>query len=107
MVIKSTGREKELTYGYELSEKEKKEFDYLSDTEINNSYFVKYRGDIIYPEFMPIDGDLYSMIVNKYRAIKDDPNSWVIGVMGESYFSGIWCAFSTYDSTYIIGRCYE
>ena len=76
---------RQLIYGYELTDKEKSNFDYLDD--IDNHNFVKYKG-FIYDvgEFMRIDNN---------DALKD----WN-GYSSDSYFSGVLIKFI--DSDYVL-----
>ena len=72
MEIKTNNQPRNLIYSYELTEKEMQEFDYLTDEEIAERDFVRYKG-IVY--------DLEEFIVSS-------PEEWD-GFHPESFFSGI------------------
>ena len=72
MEIKTNNQPRNLMYFYELTEKEMQEFDYLTDEEIVERDFVRYKG-IVY--------DLGEFIVSP-------PEEWD-GFHPESFFSGI------------------
>lgn len=70
-------------YGYELTTKERKEFDYISDDDIGSHDFLRYRGNVYdLSEFMRID------------TMCKDPNrpsfmqNWH-GYTSDSFFSGV------------------
>lgn len=76
---------RQLIYGYELSDKEKSNFDYLDDIDSHN--FIKYKG-FIYDvnEFM----STYNM---------DSLKDWD-GYSSDSYFSGV--LIKIIDSDYVL-----
>lgn len=56
MKITTNNHWRNFLYGYELTDKERAEFDYLSDDEINSGEFVRYKRHVIpLSEFMRID----------------------------------------------------
>lgn len=56
MKIITNNKPRQLVYGYELTEKEKQDFDWLND--IDSEQFVQYQGMIIHiGEFMRLSGD--------------------------------------------------
>ena len=62
MIIKTDHKWKSLLYGYQLTEKEKSEFDYMEQINLESSAFVRYKG-IVYAisEFIRVEdpeGDL-------------------------------------------------
>ena len=76
---------RQLIYGYELTDKEKSNFDYLDN--IDNHNFVKYKGFIYdVSEFM----STYNM---------DSLKGWD-GYSSDSYFSGVLIKFI--DSDYVL-----
>jgi len=68
-------------YGYELSDKWKKEFDYYESEEFENQVFFKYK-DWIYDlgEFIRVDGNNYPF--------EECPIKFY-GYKSESFFSGV------------------
>lgn len=91
MKIITNNQPRQLIYGYELTDKEKRDFDYLDD--IDNHNFIKYKGFIYdVSEFMRVNSD-------------DSLKGWD-GYTGESYFSGVLIKYV--DSDYVImGRYYQ
>lgn len=56
MQIITNNKPRELIYGYQLTEKEKQDFDWLND--IDSEQFVQYQGMIIHiGEFVRLSGD--------------------------------------------------
>ena len=85
MQIITNNQPRQLIYGYELTDKEKSNFDYLDD--IDNHNFVKYKGFIYdVSEFM----STYNM-----ESLKD----WD-GYSSDSYFSGV--LINIIDSDYVL-----
>ena len=80
MAIKITTNHvpRDIVYGFELSEKERQEFDYYDDEALDTAEFFRYKGQVYdLGDFMRIDGH-------------DDKEfaSWN-GYMSDSFFSGI------------------
>ena len=80
MAIKITTNHvpRDIVYGFELSDKERQEFDYYTPDELDNAEFFRYKGRAYdLGEFMRIDGH-------------DDKEftKWD-GYMSDSFFSGI------------------
>ncbi|QFP93539.1 hypothetical protein [Edwardsiella phage vB_EtaM_ET-ABTNL-9] len=91
MRIITNNQPRQLIYGYELTDKERQDFDYLDD--IDNHNFVKYRGNIYdVNEFMRVNSD-------------DSLKGWD-GYIGESYFSGVLIKVIDSD-TAIMARYYS
>lgn len=89
MRITTNNVPRQLIYGYELSETEKKEFDYLTDEELESHSFVRYLGEVYDPgEFM------------RYEEAGWD------GCLGETFFSGILIKFVN-DDEVIMGRFFS
>jgi hypothetical protein len=68
----TNGQWRNLTYGYELTEAERADFDYIEAEEFDTHDFLRYRGRIY-----DMDDFLYT----------DDPR--FDGVLTDTYFSGI------------------
>jgi len=81
-----------IVYGYELSEKEREEFDYYDSEELDYAMFFRYKGEVYdMGEFMRMP---------KYNPF---PSVWA-GYMSDSYFSGILIRFpEDDDETVIVG----
>ena len=70
-----------LIYGYELTDSEKEDFEYINASEIESSSFFRYKGEVYDPnEFMCID----SVMILHHPEFK----AWD-GYQSDSYFSGI------------------
>jgi len=58
MHIITNNQPRNLLYGNELSEKERKEFDYIDSEEFDSDSFIRYRGQIYdFLEFLQINKD--------------------------------------------------
>ena len=91
MKIITNNQPRLLLYGYELTNKEKQDFDYLDDTDSHN--FVKYKGNIY---------DV-SEFISTYNM--DSLKDWD-GYSSDSFFSGILIKYIDSD-TVIVGRYYS
>jgi len=87
ITIRGNGIPREIIYGYELSEKEKKEFDWADD--IDTMAFFKYK-DWIYSlsEIMAINNAVHNPNPLEWQKGYD-------GYMGDSFFSGILVKFGS------------
>jgi hypothetical protein len=78
LTIRTNNVPRQLIYGYELTAKEKADFDYISEEEIDLHDFFRYKGIVYDPsEFMRISENAPEAM-RKYD-----------GYMSDSYFSGI------------------
>lgn len=83
-------------YGYELSEKEKQEFDYLDD--IDNAQFFRYKGAVYdIGEFQRVTDTMENCL---------GFNGWH-AYLGDSFFSGIVVRYVGDCDDVIIGRWYS
>ena len=81
LIITSNYNERQFLYGYELTEEELAEFDYIPDEQLSYHNFIKYRGQIIDPnEFTAID--------TGRDALPDGFNHWH-GYQPDTFFSGL------------------
>jgi hypothetical protein len=97
MKIITNNKPRGIVYGFELTPKERSEFDYLTDAELETRSFVKYKG-----QFYDL-GDVMG-----FQHGKDclDPvfACWQ-GYVSESYFSGVVFRYPPEnDETIIVGR---
>lgn len=77
VTIRTNNVPRNLIYGYELTEKEKKEFSYIEPDDIDSHEFFRYKGNIYNPsEFMRADG-----MGEVFKGLH--------GYMSDSYFSGV------------------
>lgn len=87
MKIKTNNAPRHLVCGYELTQKEAGEFDYLSPDELNEREFVRYKGRVYdMGEFMRID---------KTVAPHPQREGWEHwhGYSSDSFFSGVLVKF--------------
>lgn len=82
-------------YGYELTEKERSDFDYIDD--VNSHSFIRYRSVIYDPdEFMPCPNN------TTMRLDYPDFCTWD-GYQSDSFFSGVIIRYSPDYEQYQIG----
>ena len=92
MIIKCNNKPRQKIYGYQLTDKQKAEFDYIND--IDSHDFFVYKGEIYDPyDFMRVC-DWHNNPFDGYH-----------GYISESFFSGILIKFCE-DSDYIIVASY-
>src|SRR5690554_4297524 len=95
MEIVTNNVPRHVIYGYELSEKERIEFDYLTDEELCTREFFKYKDEIYdLNEFMRIT-DTMMLHDNKLK-------EWH-AYMAYSYFSGVVVKYIVQDESVIVG----
>lgn len=94
ITIRTNNQARDLVQGYELSDKERKEFDYYDNAEeLNFALFFRYKGDIYdFSEVVRLDD-------------KENFNGWH-GSIGTSYFSGILVKILD-DEQIIVGNFYQ
>lgn len=89
--IMTNNKPRQLIYGYELSDKQKQDFDYIED--IDSHDFVKYKNNIYdLSEFMRVENN-------------DSLKDWH-GYSRDSYFSGTLVKYTDED-TVIMGWYYS
>ena|SRR5690554_2694973 len=99
MEIVTNNVPRHLIYGFELSDKERLEFDYLSDNEIFESVFFKYKGEIYdLNEFMRIT-DTMALHDNKLK-------EWH-AYMAHSYFSGVLIRYDESMEEIVVGQFFS
>lgn len=97
MQIITNNKPRHIIYGFELSDKEKEQFDYLDN--IDECSFFRYKGEIYnLGEFMRID-----------KVIAPHPQrpgweNWQ-GYSSDSYFSGVLVRYTSDNESVIVG-CY-
>lgn len=86
-----------IIYGFELSEKQRKEFDYLEGEELDCRKFFKYRGEIYdLGEFMRIE-----------KNVSEEFDAWD-GYSNVTYFSGVLVRLNDENSDeVVVGRYYS
>lgn len=89
--IMTNNKPRQLIYGYELSDKQKQDFDYIED--IDSHDFVKYKNNIYdLSEFMRVENN-------------DSLKGWE-GYSSDSYFSGTLVKYID-DDNVIMGWYYQ
>jgi hypothetical protein len=92
VVITTNGRKRPLICGSELSAEERKEYDYMTESDIDeNSFFRAYGRVFSLDEFMWLDTG----------ATISDHGYWQ-GYAGDSYFSGVLVHYVDYDDCVIV-----
>ena len=97
MKVISNHQPRSVLYWWDLSEKERSEFDYL-ETELQREFarFVRYKGEVISLEEFTLIGNAYPEL-SGWQAIRTD-----------SYFSGIVAKYLDSDGDQIIlGTCFS
>jgi hypothetical protein len=95
ITIKTNNVPRNLIYGYQLTAKERKEFDYISDEDIVTRDFFRYKGRIYdIQEFMRIDNHSDSGM-----------RQWQ-GYHSDSFFSGILIKYVNDNEQIIVGTYY-
>jgi len=90
MIIQTDHKWKNLLYGYELTKTERKDFDYLTDDEIDCQSFFRYRKRVYsLDQFMRLNTECPVM------------SQWH-GSCGDSYFSGILIKLSDDGEQYMV-----
>ena len=95
MRIKTNNVPRLLLYGYELSIKEREEFDYISEDDFANRAFAKYKGQLY---------DTHEFCTTRGMP-EDSPLRTWDGYMGDSFFSGVLVRF-THDNDRVIMATY-
>ena len=95
LTIRTNNVPRDIIYGFELSENEKKDFDFLNAEEIDQSSFFRYKGIVYYL------GNF--MVVPK----TDSEMSKWDGYESDSFFSGTVVRFVDDCERVIVGRYYS
>ena len=96
MKIITNNRARPIIYGFELSEKEKREFDYMSD--IDSASFFRYKNTV------------YDL--GEFQRVTDTMGNchgfdgWQ-GYYGDSFFSGIVIKYTDEFESVVVGRWYS
>lgn len=99
MKIVTNNQPRHLIYGFELSESEKQEFDYLDD--IGSASFFRYKGNLYdLGEFMRIDANIAP------HPQREDWENWQ-GYASDSYFSGVLVRYDSDNESVIVGSYYS
>jgi len=91
-------------YGYELTKKERDEFDYLSDDEINEHSFLRYRGQVyILSDFERTPSNTVAYRYwSRMQCEHPEWSDWQ-AYQSDSFFSGIVIRLSDDGEQYQIG----
>lgn len=74
LTVKTNHQFRDVVYGYELTDKERKEFDYLTEEELEFRSFARYKG--------------WTYDLNEFTRAPDSFPGWD-GIQSDSYFSGV------------------
>jgi hypothetical protein len=95
MKIISNNQWRDFVMGYELTESERSDFDYIED--IDSHFFIRYRGNLVdLSDFMAIDKT--TLLPADNQSMQD----WQ-GYVSDSYFSGLVLRYSEDYEQYQIG----
>ena len=95
LTIRTNNVPRGFVYSFELSEEEKKDFDYYNAEELDNATFFRYRGQVYdLAEFIRISGD--DPILSKWD-----------GAAGDSYFSGTLVRLVEGEERIVVGAYYS
>lgn len=93
--IKTNNRPRHIVYGYELTPKEQKDFDYYDNSEdFNSASFFRYRGHVYdLSQFMRVEGNMALL-------------GWD-GYSSDTYFSGVLVKYTDDPDSVIVGMYYS
>lgn len=91
ITIVGNGIPREIIYGFELSKKEKTEFDWMDNEEIMDAQFFRFRGQLYaLAEIMAVHNSVHNPNTPEWMKEFD-------GYMSDSFFSGILIKFGSND----------
>ena len=91
MNVKTNNVPRHVICGYELTDKEKKQFDYISDDELDYAIFFKYKGRV------------YDL--DEFCCCPDTLKPWH-GYFSDSFFSGVVVKYVSDNEQVIVGTYY-
>lgn len=101
VTIISNNHDYPIIYGFELTDKQKKEFDYMDEETLESSQFVFYKNWLYcFDSFMNLHNKIYEP--NPPECFK----GWD-GYSSDSYFSGVLIKFSNSGDSVKIARYYS
>ena len=101
LTIRTNNHWRSPVYGYELTDKERAEFDYIPAEELDSRDFLRYRGWVYDPsEFMRTPQN------ESARQELNELSNWH-GYQSDSFFSGIVVRYSDDCEQYQIGTYYS
>ena len=95
LTIRTNNVPRGFVYSFELSEEEKKDFDYYNAEELDNATFFRYRGQVY---------DLGNFMRFQDRS---SPLSKWDGAAGDSYFSGTLVRLVEDEERIVVGAYYS
>lgn len=101
ITIKTNWQARQIIYGYELTETERKEFDYLEGESLDTNSFFRYKG-VVYDL-----GQFFTLERGKNSCFSDDKFAKFDGYMSDSYFSGILVKYTNCGEGVIVARYYS
>lgn len=106
ITIKTNNRPRPIIYGYELTEKEAAEFDYLDDIEIHT--FFRYKGELYdlsqFSGIIPAGSKSYHPC--DMHDVDNNFSGWQ-GYLSDSYFSGIVIRYTDDHESVIVGTYFS
>lgn len=94
-VIRTNNKPRPLIYGFELTDDDRREFDYITSDEFDTHEFFRYRGVLYDPcEFMRLPKE--SNLAKKWQ-----------GYRADSYFSGVLIRYTEDCESVVVGFWYS
>jgi hypothetical protein len=111
ITIKTNNQARYVLRSYDLTEKERKEFDYLDDEQIEYASFFRYKGQVYdlgeFSLILPADYKGPVAIMVALHDTNSNFKGWQ-GYASDSYFSGILIKYTdNYCESVIVGRYYS
>lgn len=102
--IKTNNVPRPVIYGYELTEKEAAEFDYIDSADFHEHTFFRYKGEVYdLGEFVRIEEQGKRTNPFTVTAEPGDPLLNWHGILTDSYFSAIVVKYDDGDETIVVG----
>ena len=95
LTIKTNNVPRPIIYGYELTDKERSEFDYYDSADLDYATFFRYKGSIY-------DLDEFMLVTDTMKSFR----SWD-GYCSDSFFSGILVRYSDDFESVIVATYYS
>ena len=108
ITIKTNNQARDVLRSYDLTEKERLEFDYLDDEEIECASFFRYKGQVYdLSEFVRLV-ERSKQVGFEHGCDEGSPLLKWHGIATESYFSGLLVRYADSDcESVIVGRYYS
>lgn len=105
MNIRTNNKPRHILFGFELSDKEKQDFDYLGDG-LDDAQFFRYKGQVYdLGEFVRIE----TTRTNGFTTVVEENSPLVAwhGISSDSYFSGVVVKYTNNYESVIVGQYFS